>query len=76
MVTNRYLEYHDEKEQANNDIQRLEAAQAFWNTHDFDPLNAQYFDKEKEVDFCSTRAEKALVHGKDQVKKLPLTVQK
>ena len=75
VINNRYLEHHDEKEKANIDIQRLEAAKAFWETHDYDLVNARYFDKDKEDQFVKTRAEQALVHGKDQVKKLPQSVQ-
>lgn len=48
VITNRYVEHHEDKEKANLDIQRLEAAKAFWETHDYDLVNAQYFDKEKE----------------------------
>ena len=75
VITNRYVEQHEEKEKANIDIQRLEAAKAYWETHDYDLVNASYFDKDKEDEFTKSRAEKALVHGKDQVKKLPQTVQ-
>ena len=59
MISNRYLEHHNEKEQANIDIQRMEAAKAFWNTHDFDPINAEYFDKQKEGEFIKKRDEEA-----------------
>ena len=76
VISNRYLEHHEEKEKANNDIMRLEAAKAYWNTHDFDAVNGEYFDKEKEEEFVKTRADVAKEHGKDQVKKLPQTVQK
>ena len=76
VVTNRYLDHHDEKMQANQDIQRLEAAKAFWEKNNFNSLNGCYFDPEKEESFVKEREEKAKVHGKDQVKKLPQTVQK
>lgn len=74
IVSNRYLELHDLKEKTNEDIQRAEAAIAFWKTHDYDHVTGKYYDAKKETNFEIEREAKALVHGKDQVKKLPLTV--
>jgi hypothetical protein len=76
IVTNRYLEHHDQKERANEDIQRAEAAIAFWKTHDYDHVTGKYYDRQKEATFVEDRAAEAKVHGKDEVKKLPLSVQK
>ena len=76
MVTNRYLEHHEEKVNANQDILRAEAAKVYWKTREFDPIQVSYIDKDKEKDFLEDQAAKAKVHGKDQVKKLPVTVQK
>ena len=76
VVTNRYLEMHDLKEKTNEDIQRAEAALAFWKNHDYDHVTGKYYDAKKEQSFAAEREEKAKIHGKDQVKKLPLTVQK
>ena len=75
IVSNRYVEHHDAKEEANLDIARAEAAKEFWRTRDYDPIRGQYFDEEKETKFVQEREEKSKVHGKDQVKKLPATVQ-
>lgn len=74
-MTNRYLEYHEEKLNANDDILRAEAAKTYWKTRDFDPIAISYVDDEKEKQFLAEREAKAKEHGKDQVKKLPLTVQ-
>ena len=76
VVTNRYLENHDMKETTNDDIQRAEAAMAFWKTHNYDHITGKYYDNVKEKEFVEKREEMAKTHGKDQVKKLPLTVQK
>jgi hypothetical protein len=75
IITNRYLEFHDDKVAADEQILRAEAAKKYWKTHDFDPLNCQYYDEEKESEFKVKRANQAKEHGKDQVKKLPLSVQ-
>ena len=76
VVTNRYLEHHDEKMQLNEDILRAEAAKTYWKVRDFDPVVGAYVDEDKEKTFVEDRAAKSKTHGKDQVKKLPVTVQK
>ena len=65
VVTNRYLEHHDEKMQVNEDILRNEAAKTYWRTREFDPVVGSYVDSEKEEQFLAERAEKAKTHGKD-----------
>ena len=74
MVTNRYLEHHDEKSMLNSEIQKTEAAKLFWKQRDFDPIVGSYVDEDKEKQFVDERAAKAKIHGKDQVKKLPISV--
>ena len=76
MVTNRYLQHHDDKTTLNTEIQRAEAAKTYWKTREFDPISVKLVDEEREKKFIEDRSEKAKIHGKDQVKKLPITVQK
>jgi len=75
IVTNKYLEHHDSKVVADEKVLRAEAAKKYWKTHTFDIVNCQYYDSKKEDDFTKQRGEDAKTHGKDQVKKLPITVQ-
>lgn len=65
VVTNRYLEHHDEKTQLNEEIFRAEAAKAYWKIRDFDPVAGSFVDEDKEKTFIAERATKAKVHGKD-----------
>ena len=74
-MTNRYLEHHDEKMNVNDEVLRTEAAKAFWKTREYDPIAVRLVDEEKEKKFAEEREAKAKIHGKDQVKKLPATVQ-
>lgn len=76
VVTNKYLEHHDDKMNLNEEILRTEAAKTYWKTREFDPISVQLVDENKEKKFLEERTAKAKVHGKDQVKKLPATVQK
>ena len=62
--------------QLNEEIMRAEAAKTYWKTREFDPIQVKLVDEEKEKKFIEERGTKAKLHGKDQVKKLPATVQK
>ena len=75
IVSNKYLEHHDDKVTADEQILRAEAAQRFWKTHEFDIINGKYYENDKEEKFVQKRDDEAKIHGQDQVKKLPLTVQ-
>ena len=76
VISNRYLELHDEKLKVDQEIQRAEAAFRYWKTHQFDPVTCSMYDPKVEEQFSKTRHDEAIIHGKDQVKKLPLSVQK
>jgi hypothetical protein len=60
---------------ADEQILRAEAANRYWKTHSFDPVNCKYYSDEKEQSFVDKRAENMKNHGHDQVKKLPISVQ-
>ena len=74
IVSNKYLEHHDHKVVTDEQILRAEAAQKYWKTHDFDIINCKYYDGDKEDGYRKKAAEESKVHGRDQVKKLPITV--
>ena len=57
IVSNKYLEHHDKKVVADEQISRAEAAQKYWKTHDFDPVNCKYYNDDKEVTFHGKRDE-------------------
>lgn len=69
------MEHHDSKLVADEKVLRAEAAKKYWKTHDFDIVNCKFYDQAKEDDFLKKRAEEAKIHGLDEVKKLPITVQ-
>lgn len=43
---------HDNKTKADLEILRAEAAQSYWETHNFDPVRAHFYDPEKEKDYA------------------------
>ena len=74
IVSNKYLEHHDQKVAADEQIMRADAAQRYWKTHDFDIVNCKFYDDDKEASYKVKALEDAKVHGQDEVKKLPITV--
>ena len=54
---------------------RAEAAKKYWKTHKFDIVNCRFYDEKKQQEFEKERAEYAKIHGRDEVKKLPISVQ-
>ena len=60
---------------ADEKILWAEAANKFWKTHNYDIVTAKFYEDSKETEFQQKRDEEAKIHGLDQVKKLPLTVQ-
>ena len=75
ILSNHYLEHHDQKVVADDQILKAEASLKYWKTHDFDPVMCTFYDQEKEKEYVAKRNDEAKIHGRDQVKKLPLTVQ-
>ena len=73
-MTNRYLEQHEDKTRVNNEIQRAEAAKRFWQFNKFNPVSVEFYDKNKEQEFKEKEELAKKTHGKDEVKKLPITV--
>jgi hypothetical protein len=55
IITNRYLELHDDKVNVDKEIELLNAAKKYWKTHDYDPVNVQYYDPDKEQTFQKTK---------------------
>lgn len=48
IITNRYVDLHDHKERVDQEVERVEAAKKYWETHDFNPININYYDPDKE----------------------------
>lgn len=63
IVTNKYLEHHDNKVVADEVVLRAEAAKKYWKTHDFDAVNCIYYDDKKEKEFQEKRIEEMKTHG-------------
>lgn len=63
IVSNKYLEHHDDKVTADEQILRAEAAQRFWKTHEFDIINGKYYENDKEEKFVTKRDDEAKIHG-------------
>ena len=75
VISNKYNENHDQKYILNDNIHKLEAANKYWKTHNFNPVLGSFYDPKKENKFQDDRIKKASVWGKELVYKLPKKVQ-
>ena len=71
IITNTYLQKHEEKSRVDLESYKQEAAREYWKTHDFDPIRCTYLDQEKEKAFIENCKEREKVHGLDKIDKLP-----
>eukprot|EP00343_Euplotes_focardii_P002620 CAMPEP_0205806106 /NCGR_PEP_ID=MMETSP0205-20121125/9532_1 /ASSEMBLY_ACC=CAM_ASM_000278 /TAXON_ID=36767 /ORGANISM="Euplotes focardii, Strain TN1" /LENGTH=267 /DNA_ID=CAMNT_0053078397 /DNA_START=111 /DNA_END=915 /DNA_ORIENTATION=- len=71
IISNRYLELHDEKIVVDKDIDRLNAAKKYWKINEFNPVSIEYYDPDKEQTFQVKKKEMDKTHGQDWVQKLP-----
>lgn len=51
IISNRYLELHEEKSKADKMIEKSELAEKYWKTHKYDSVTGQYCDPQKEDEF-------------------------
>ena len=51
IITNRYLELNEEKQNTDKLIEKYELAEKYWKTHVYDPVSGQYYDPKQEEDF-------------------------
>lgn len=71
ILTNKYLEKHDDHAEQDHEAAKARAEEKFWKTHDYNPLVGTFYDTEKEETFVKAREEKRKTHGLDRVEKLP-----
>ena len=71
IVTNRYWDRHEQKHHVDRQVELLEAAKKYWETHDFNPIAGNYYDPVKEGEFQATRRVEEREHGKDIAAKMP-----
>lgn len=76
IISNKYLEHHDQKVVTDEKVLRAEAAKKYWKTHSFDIVNCRFYEDDKEQAYLAQKQLDAKTHGQDQVKKLPISVQK
>ena len=71
IINNKYMELHEEKIHVDKEVERLHAAKKYWETHNFDAVTGELYDKEKEKDFQAKREVDDKNHGNDWHYKLP-----
>ncbi len=51
IISNRYLELHEDKSSTDKAIEKYELAEKYWKTHVYDPITGQFYDPKKEAEF-------------------------
>ena len=74
IISNKYLKDNEIKNKTNDLLFKIEAANNYWKTHNFDCIAGKYYNDEKEKKYQEEFKAKQAVWGKDKVKKLPKKV--
>merc|ERR1711907_267043 len=61
--TNKFLDKHEEKVEAEKQEARHTAVKAFWKTHNYDPLTIKYYDESKEDEYWRQHHESEKTQG-------------
>ena len=59
IISNKYLAGHDSKAKADLDNYKLQAAEEYWKTHDYDIFTCKHIDPEREVQVSQSHKEEA-----------------
>jgi len=51
IITNRYLELHEDKSNTDKLIEKHELAEKYWKTHVYDHVTGQFYDPKKEEEY-------------------------
>ena len=76
ILSNRYVEKHDEKVKLEREIQRRSAAAKYWETHDYEPLLGHYLMPEKEEMFQEFMTTELAKQPMKSFNRLPPSLQK
>jgi len=76
ILSNRYVEKHDEKVKLEWEIQRRSAAVKYWETHDFEPLLGHYLQPDKEAAYQGAIDDELSRQPMKSFNRLPPSLQK
>jgi len=76
ILSNRYVEGHEAKVNLEREIQRRQAAQKFWETHDYEPVAGHYIDPSKEQRFQEMMEHELSYQPMKSFNRLPPSLQK
>jgi len=74
IVSNKYINEHEDKTMNDTMKAKNELTDKYNRTHDYNCVNAEFYDKEKETQFQQTRIMEQQDHGKNFADKLPPTI--
>lgn len=71
IVSNKYLQNHDEKARTDLNFYKQQAAEEYWKTHDYDIFTCQYIDPSKEQETTKKQLEEISEITQKKYDKLP-----
>ncbi len=71
MISNDYYEDPVNRKAREEEAQKEALARRYWDTHNYDPVKAQYYDAMKEEQYQVQRSLLSTVHGANKLAKLP-----
>lgn len=74
LISNKYVENHEEKDAVDKEMQKQAAAERFWTTREFNPVTCTYYDAQKEGKFQEKVKEESKTWGTKQFSRLPPSV--
>jgi len=76
ILSNRYVEKHDDKVKLEREIQRRTAAAKYWETHDYEPILGQYLEPDKEAAYQEFIGHELSKQGMKSFNRLPPSLQR
>lgn len=71
IVSNHYYKNHDDRKMEEYEQTRDHVVTRYWETHDFDPIKVEYYDKNKEETFLQQRDLLKSIQGSSLSSKIP-----
>jgi len=70
IVSNKYLAQHDEKTKQSEHNARQTATEAFWRTHQYDPIEVKYYDEDREKAYEDNHKDSEVRQGQAQAENI------
>lgn len=71
IISTKYKKYHDEKENIDKEIKKIQTAKIFYKNNDYNPVKGVYYNQAKEQEYQNKLKEEQKNWGKEKMKNMP-----